>query len=314
MFESFTGVLSPLLMLFTCIIVGYALNKFKILPENSATVLSKCETYVFLPALGYFIFSKYCTVKTITENSDLILYSTIATALAYAMAVPLSNMFVKNDVNKRNIYRYALVFANHGFMGNAVVPLVLGGDEALYKYLLFALPVNFLTNAWGICVLTPKEYRGKNILKNVFNAPMIGMLLGIVMGLSGAQKYVPDFVVTTVNTLQGCMGPVAMILTGFVIGGYCFKELISNKKVYIATALRLIILPAIIISVLILCGADRNVLVLALFAFATPLGLNTVVIPASYNGDTKTGAAMATVSHTLCVLTIPLMYGLLKLY
>ena len=46
----------------------------------------------------------------------------------------------------------------------------------------------------------------------------------------------------------------------------------------------------------------------ALIAFATPLGLNTIIYPAAYGGDTKTGASMAMVSHTLSVITIPFMY------
>ena len=41
---------------------------------------------------------------------------------------------------------------------------------------------------------------------------------------------------------------------------------------------------------------------------ATPMGLNTIVFPAAYGGDTETGASMAMISHTLSVVTIPLMY------
>ncbi len=46
---------------------------------------------------------------------------------------------------------------------------------------------------------------------------------------------------------------------------------------------------------------------LALIAFATSLGLNTIVSLAAYGGDTKIGASMTTISHTLSVITIPLM-------
>ena len=61
-------------------------------------------------------------------------------------------------------------------------------------------------------------------------------------------------------------------------------------------------------------GADDNTLVMCLFGFATPLGLNTVIFPAAYGGDTATGAAMAMVSHTVCVVTIPIMYVLLSVF
>ncbi|MBE7036335.1 MAG: hypothetical protein E7403_03470 [Ruminococcaceae bacterium] len=313
MIDSFLGALSPLLMLFLCMLSGYLLNKLKLMPEATATVLSKCEKYLFMPALGYATFSQYCTVETISENTNIVIYSMIAITIAIIIAMPLSKAFEKHDLNQRNIYKYALVFANHGFMGNAIVPLVLGGQEHLYKYLLFTLPLNFLTYIWGINILTPKELRSGSLLKNLLNAPMVGMVLGMVVGLTGTQKFMPGFVITTVESLQNCMGPVAMILTGFVIGNYSFKSLISQKKVYIVTALRLVVLPIVILTILLLCGANKYIMTLSLFAYATPLGLNTVVFPAIYGGDTQTGASMAMISHVFCVITIPVMYGLLKL-
>ena len=99
-----------------------------------------------------------------------------------------------------------------------------------------------------------------------------------------------------------------MLLAGFVIGGYNFKELILNKKVYVATLLRLIVIPSVLMLVLGALNVDKEIMILALIAFATPLGLNTIVYPAAYGGDPKTGASMAMISHTLSVVTIPLMY------
>ena len=83
---------------------------------------------------------------------------------------------------------------------------------------------------------------------------------------------------------------------------------------YIATALRLIVLPLLFMVILHFIGADKGALYLTLIAFGTPLGLNTVVFPAAYGGDTSTGASMAMISHTLCVITIPLMYALLTAF
>jgi len=50
------------------------------------------------------------------------------------------------------------------------------------------------------------------------------------------------------------------------------------------------------------------VLTFALIVFGTPLGLNTIVYPAAYGGDTRTGASMTMISTVFSVITIPLMY------
>ena len=100
-----------------------------------------------------------------------------------------------------------------------------------------------------------------------------------------------------------------MILAGFVMGGYGIKELFSNKKVYVISLFRLVLIPIVILSVLrFVIGVDDFTLTLALVAFGAPLGLNTIVYPATYGGETHTGAAMAMISHTLGLITVPLLY------
>ena len=82
----------------------------------------------------------------------------------------------------------------------------------------------------------------------------------------------------------------------------------KNKKVYIVSALRLIVIPAVFVTALRLVGADKIVVTLALVLLSTPLGMNTIVYPASFGGDTKTGASMTMISSILSIITIPLMY------
>lgn len=310
MFDVFTATLSPMLVMFLCMVVGFVLNKKKLCPDNTTTVLSKLETYVLCPALTLSTFSRYCTPESLSAHSDLILFSALLTVLAIALAYALSPLFA-NKGYSRNVYKYALAFANSGFMGNAIVPAILG-EEALYTYMLFTLPLNIGIYTWGITILIPKGEKS-NPLKNLLNPPVIAVALGMVLGLSGVSAHLPAFFTDTLSSLGGCMGPVAMVLTGFVVGNYSFKAMVSDKKIYFAALLRLFILPALFIGILKLLGASGTVMTMTLFAFATPLGLNTVVFPAAYGGNTATGASMATISHTVCVVTIPIMYALLTI-
>ena len=58
--QVFLATLSPMLVMFTCMVIGFILNKKKLCPANTATVISKLETYVLCPALTVSTFSKYC--------------------------------------------------------------------------------------------------------------------------------------------------------------------------------------------------------------------------------------------------------------
>lgn len=309
MLDTFFATLNPMLVMFSCILIGFILRKSGVAPENTGTVLSKVENYVFMPAQVMATFMAYCTVESLAENYRFVLYSILALTVSMLMGVPLSNIFSRDGKN-RGVYCYAMVFANFGFLGNALVPQMLG-EEYLYPYLLFTLPINTWAFVWGMNQMVPPEGEKVSPLKRLCNPVLIGLATGAVLGLTGIAKLLPEFVTTTLNNLSNCMGPLAMILTGFIIGGYDVKEMLSDRKVYIMTFLRLTVLPAVILLVVYLCGADLTVMTMVLVAFGAALGLNTVVIPAAYGRDTKPGAAMAMISHVCAVISIPLMYALL---
>lgn len=314
--EIFEKTLQQMLMMFTMILVGFLLRKASKLPDNAHTTMSKLETFIFVPALSLFTLMTKCTVQTFAENATLILYGLGITLVAIALAYFLSRFFVRNwrespqAAYQRNIYKYALTFGNYGFMGNYIM-LGVFGDEMYYKYSLFTFLVMVICNSWGLYTLIPKDQNAglrQNLKKGLLTPPIIALVLGMALGLLSVKQYVPTFVLNALEGASKCQGPVAMVLAGFVIGGYNFKDMICNKKVYVATLLRLIVIPAVMMLALKLIGTSDEIMTLALICFATPLGLNTIVFPAAYGGDPKTGASMATVSHTLSVVTIPLMY------
>lgn len=134
------------------------------------------------------------------------------------------------------------------------------------------------------------------------------MLLGGVAGITGLPM--PKFLITALSSAGACMSPLAMILTGFIVANFSLKKLLRVKRIYLASILRLIILPLIFVLVLKLIGTDDSIVMLTLCATAMPLGLNTVVFPAAYDGDTTPGASMALISHVMSIITIPVMFAI----
>lgn len=310
---------NQMLTMFIFIVIGYLLRRTKILPETSYLTMSRLETYFFVPALTLYNWMTNCTVNSLKENSVLIFYGLVLILCAIALAYPLSKLFVRNAENveldyQRNIYKYAMTFGNYGFMGNFIV-LGIWGGEMFFKYSMFTLCIAFACSSWGLMILIPKEKAGKQsfkeIMKRVFTPPIIALIVGLFAGLFNVKQYVPEFAMSVLSDASDCMGPVAMLLAGVVIGGYDLKELLTYKKVYVATLMRLIVIPACFVLMLRLIGTNKEIMTLAMIAFATPLGLNTIVYPAAYGGDVKTGASMTMISHTLSVITIPLMYFIL---
>lgn len=319
MVETILAMLSPMATLFLCIVIGFALRKLNIIPDNSAKVMAKMENWIFCPALSFYTMSSFFTLQNLSLHSVNIIFGCIAVGVSVAIAIPLSCAFVKKKCYDRNVYRYALAIANIGYMGDPIV-LTLFGSEALAYYKIFYLPFSIVIYIWGISILVPKESRSRNPIKNIFNPPTIALFIGILFGLTGIKRYLPAFIIDTIVSLKNCMGPVAMLLAGVTIANYNFLGMITKKKVYVVSLFRLIVLPLLIVSIMFGCKelisiifnlkVSNNVLYYVLFATATPVGMNTIMFPETFGGDPESGASMVMISHTLCVLTIPIMYAL----
>ena len=304
--QVFTATLNQMLVLFIFMALGFFLNKKQLLPLDDSVVLSKLETYAFVPCLVFSVFYKYCTVENFKQKWTYMLYGAAVMAVSLPIGIVLAKFFAKDGYLKK-IYTYSFAVANFSFMGNAVV-LGVFGEKVLFDYMIFTLPLNLYVYSIGTASLIPAEKGGKLSVKTFVNPIFIALILGAVCGLLSVP--LPKFITTAISSAGACMSPLAMLLTGFVIGEYSLKTLASDKKVYLASVIRLIILPSVFMAVLLLLKTDKDIIRVALCATAMPLGLNTVVFPAAYGGDTTPGAGMALVSHLISVITIPVMFSI----
>ena len=303
----FLATLNQTSFLFGFIIIGYILVKLKVLPENSAAVLSKLENNVFIPALVMGTFIENFTPQRISTAWKLLAVSFLVALTAIPFAYLFSKLVTKDDYI-RKIYTYGLSFSNFGFMGNAVVSTLF--PDIFFEYLIFTLPLWMLIYLWGAPTLliseSGKKQTLKESLKSFINPMFIAMLIGIIIGLTGLK--LPDFLVSIISVSGDCMSPVAMLLTGMVVSTISLKKTFTNARIYIISIVRLIIMPLLFIAVASFIDIPKTIFICALCTLAMPLGLNTIVIPSAYGKDTSVAAGMAVISHLLSVVTIPIIF------
>ena len=208
------------------------------------------------------------------------------------------------------VYRYSLVCPNVAAFGIPIV-LSLFGTEALFQFQLFTIPNNVLTYGWGVIwLMTEKPQKNwKNRLKNFANPVFLSVIAGMVMGVSGLGKYLPDMIPDTLQNLGNCFSAISLILLGFVIGDYHVKELVNNAAFYVIGFLRLVLIP--VMFLILLRGLDAPVMIriLTCLGYACPCGMNTVVYAAAYDQDTRPGAGLVLITSALCVFTVPILYA-----
>ncbi|MBQ2615166.1 MAG: AEC family transporter [Clostridia bacterium] len=306
----FITTLSQISFLFGFIVIGYILVKLKVLPENSAMVLSKLENTVFIPALVMGTFIENFTIERIGATWKLLSVSFVIACIAIPFAILVSKSVTK-DKYIRRIYTYGLSFSNFGFMGNAVVCSLF--PDIFFEYLIFTLPLWIFIYTWGVPKLliadSGKKHTFTESMKSFVNPMFIAMLIGMLIGLS--RIHLPEWTMSLINVSGDCMSPIAMILTGVVVSSISLKKTFLNVRIYIVSIIRLIIMPILFISVASFFKIPETTYICALCSLAMPLGLNTIVIPSAFGKDTTVAAGMAVISHLLSCITIPLIFSII---
>ena len=306
----FLTTLNQIAFLFGFIVIGFILVKIKVLPENSAAVLSKMENTIFIPALVMGTFIENFTLERIGTTWKLLSVSFIIAFITIPFAILVSNLVTK-DKYIQKIYTYGLSFSNFGFMGNAVASSLF--PDVFFEYLIFTLPLWMLIYIWGVPRLliadSGKKHTFTESMKSFVNPMFIAMLIGMLIGL--LRINLPEWAMSLINVSGDCMSPIAMILTGVVVSSISLKKTFLNVRIYIVSIIRLIIMPALFVSVASFFKIPETTYICALCSLAMPLGLNTIVIPSAFGKDTTVAAGMAVISHLLSCITIPLIFSII---
>ncbi len=314
--EIFTATLNQMLFMFLLIFVGFILQKLKVVPEESAKVLSKLESVLLIPALALSTFMHEFTIEAFQTSYKILIAGLILALISLALGIVLSRILTKDEF-KQKTYIYVLAFSNFSYVGVPVVQAVF--PEYLLSYVLFTLPPLLIIFGWGVgALLIPKKenehkkqtFTGHllNFSKAFLNPMVVAVVIGAIIGITGLTTIMPKFVVDTVDALRQSMSPIAMLLTGMVVAKYNLTKAFKDAGLYIATSLRLLIIPILTGLLLKLLNLDTVYNVCILTYMAMPLGLNTVIIPTAYGKDTSFAAGLAIFSHVLAVITIPLVF------
>lgn len=311
MLQSFLTVFEQMFRILILLSVGFTIRKLKLLPEGAERAMSRLITLLFLPAIMLHTNLVECRLDSLAEYSNLVLYGLGFCLLSMGLGYALSGRFARGDNYLKGVFRYAFSFPNTGAVGTPLV-LAMFGTAGLFRYTLFLFATTVLTYSWGVMQLQPSgERQGLwETVRKVFNPTFIGMVIGMILGVLGAKQWLSPVVIDTVGSLGNCYVPVSLLLTGYTIGSYPIAQILGSRRVYIYTALRLLVIPCAFLLVLRLIHAPLEASIMTALTYACPCGMNVVVFPASYGQDCRPGARMLLVSSVLAIFTAPLIYAL----
>lgn len=292
-------VFEQVFILFFFGIVGFALAKSGIVRAEHGKVLSALLVNVFLPANVFNTFSTRFTVGYISDNAPFLLLA-LGVTIALAILGVLVGRLLSRDPYEQKAFEYTVVSPNFGYFGFALAAALFG--NAL-EIMVFTMPVLVYVHTYGFAILTKTKLN----LRGLLNPVTVGLFLGALVGLSGIT--LPLVVTDITGRAADCMGPISMLLAGIVVSEYRLRDMFSDPRTYIITAIRLLALPLVGGLVLAPFTTEAQLASIVLF-LSLPCGLNTVVFPKLVDENCRLGASMAIISNILACATIPLVLWL----
>ena len=311
----------PLLLL---MLVGFFLRRIGLFDDTFVKKGNNLIFRVFLPVLV----CKNIMQATGTDSSTfkVFLYVIIAVTVLFGVLFIIIP-FIEKDNRKRGVMIQAIGRSNYAIFGLSLVELIFPGQDVSVASILVLATVP-LFNVYSTIALevynlpeglnkkldgdAEKARRKKaflHILKGILLNPLIiACVLGFI--LYRLNFDFPGPVAAAWNNLAGIATPLALVLLG---GSFEFSKIHGNlKQLIICVVGKLIVSPAVFVTLAAVLGFRGPALAAILISFASPAAASSYPMAQQMGGDSELAAEHIVFSTTFSVLTVFIFIFVLK--
>lgn len=299
---NFNNIFIQITVLFLLILVGY-ISSFKgLIDKHTTSGLTKLIMVLFLPSMIISAMQMEFNPSLLGDIISLIIISILMYSTTILIAF-LFKFFIKGDKDC-GLYQYIIVFSNVGFMGYPVIEAVLG-KEAIFFTAIFNLPFNFFVFTVGTYLLNKHNSEYKFSIKSIISPPIIGVLTGLSLFLLRIKLPLPIF--NTLNMLGSITTPLSMIVIGSLLANSPIKETFINKKLYIVSFIRLLVVPSVVYFLLSFYIKNPLLLGVPVVISAMPAASNTAIMAKSYDANDQLASQAVFLTTLISIVTIPII-------
>lgn len=304
---------------------GYILRKKKLLGDESLVSLSNILLYVCLPVLMVKAFA----VNPVTPTYGVfinMLWAVLMSFISMLVSFGVSRLCLikEKNLSKKNVYSFAAMFSNCGFIGIPFIDMLTDGDGGSIMYIaVYNVAFNMLVWTLGTYFMTGDK-KSINLKKAFLNPSMIGSYVGLLF------MFIPQINIFNMAALSvlseipiyfSCMTSVlSMFIVGVRLADIPLKTLFTDKNAYISAAVRLVITPAL--TFLTLVFVDRYIFAFyttgiwlaILVASAMSPASSVVAYAEAFGGDRVSAARSFVLGTLLSVITVPVIVSMINVY
>jgi malate permease and related proteins len=262
---------------------------------------------VVVPLSLYFFF-KVCGVSDVVKpDRTLILpllgvgFLTYILLLVFGFGVP---RLISKNHDDQGMIGFALMFANVGFIGYPIVSSIFG-PKAIFYAALLNMPNTFFIFTAGVMLIkgeySVKQFNPKVLLSPALIAAAVAALL-VALGV-----HTPDVIARPVTMVGNVTVPAALMIIGSSMAKLPLKEIIGSPKVYVASLLRLVVVPLSLYFFFKVCGVSDVVNNINTVVIAMPVASFGTMFCLKYGRNPALITELTFITTLGSILTIPLI-------
>lgn len=299
-------VASRAAILFLIMGAGVLAAKVRWINGEGAKQLTNIVLFIATPCV---IVHSFLSVKFTAVLISNILKTALFAVAVHLLAILLSRLTIRRESPaRRGVYLMAAAFSNCGYMGIPLATGILGQECVVYVSVYIAV---FQLFAWTYGV---SLYRPKVSFRSIFlNPGVLSLAAGLLLaGLFAAvpQWSIPPLLGEPLDLLASLNSPLAMIILGYHLCVSPLRPRMGEGKMWLAFALKLVVIPAAALGVSALFGLSGLWLSAALILTSTPCATNVALFAARFEGDAPHAAKVVSLCTLLSLLTMPVFLGL----
>ncbi len=298
---TFFIVFFQMLSLLIMIGVGFLATKTGMVDDNTNGHISKLIINIFNPLL---VFSSAANSIGMVSLHILLLVGLIAAGM-FAFFIVIGMLlapFFDRDQMQRKVYQLMFIFSNLGFIGIPVVSSILGAQYVVYVT-EFILIYTVIFYTYGVALMDGRF--SVSSLRSMLNSGTVFGVAALIVILF--EIPLPDFLRSAATYLGNATTPLSLICVGYTLANADLRKIFCNGKLYLFSAIKLLILPLLLLPLVRLATHDAGVIATCMIMFGMPVGNMPLMIGTEKGIDCTNCSAAIILTTVLCVLTIPVL-------
>lgn len=291
--------------IFLLIMLGYVLTRVKLWDEHFLKVANNLCFKCLLPVLLFYNVASANIFEVF--NGKLLLYVSACACIVCGLLFLIIPLFVKD--NKRRGVMIQGTFRSNFLLFGVPLGLSIGGEKGGILAAVvasFYVPVINMLSVISLYVFSDSKNKNlKSALLGILKNPLIiggvsGLIFSMIRNKIGFE--IPTMIDSTLSNIKMTATPFAFLILG---GDLKFGNMLRNLKFSLVSVLgKIVIIPAVMLTLSALLGFDQLEMAILVAVFATPNAVSSYAMARNYEADYDLAGEIITLGTLLSIVTI----------